>query len=305
MKTYLLKRFLLVPVVLAGITFLVFLLIWALPGDPSLALVGERAKAATVESIRRELGVDRPFLEQYLGYLKLIMHGNLGRSFYTNRSVADDLIDKLPHTLALAASAMALAVPVGVSLGLFMALGKRRFERFLNVITMAGVSLPVFWVGLILMLLISVKARLLPPSGTGGFRYIILPAITLAVPAFASIARVTKTVAMDVLNQPFMLTARAKGLRRLRVVFTHLLKNTLIPVVTVIGLDFGSYLNGAVLTETIFGWDGVGRFAMEGIIKRDYPVVMGTVLVGTLAFVGINLIVDLCYAVMDPRVKKG
>ncbi len=305
MKTYLLKRLLLVPVVLAGVTFLVFLLIWALPGDPALALVGERAKAETVESIRRELGVDRPFLKQYLGYLKLIMHGELGRSFYTNRSVADDLIDKLPNTLALAACAMALAVPIGVSLGLFMALRQRRLERLLNFITMAGVSLPVFWIGLILMLLISVKARLLPPSGTGGFSYIILPAITLAIPAFASIARVTKTVAMDVLNQPFMLTARAKGLTHLRVVFAHLLKNTLIPVVTVIGLDFGSYLNGAVLTETIFGWDGVGRFAMEGIIKRDYPVVMGTVLVGTLAFVGINLIVDLCYAAMDPRVRRG
>lgn len=306
MKNYLINKLAMVPVLIIGVTFLVFLLLWALPGDPTLALAGKRASREAVEQIREGLGLDRPFLAQYWGYLKLVLRGELGRSYFTNHPVASELMEKLPNTLALALGAMTVAVPVGVLSGLLMA--ARRFrpeDRILGLLSMAGVSMPVFWIGLILMLLIGVKARLLPPSGTGGLAYLILPAMTLAVPAGSSIARVTRTVAVDIMNQPFILTARAKGLKGGRVVLGHVMKNSLIPVVTVIGLDFGSYLNGAVLTETIFGWDGVGRLAMEAILKRDYPVILGTVLLGTAAFIMVNLIVDLAYAAMDPRVRHA
>ncbi|MBI5140974.1 MAG: ABC transporter permease [Nitrospirae bacterium] len=305
MNRYLLKRLAAIPLLAIGITFLVFLLMRAIPGDPALALAGEKAGAAALENIRRELGTDRPFLVQYAGYLGLLARGELGRSYFTNRPVARDIVEKFPNTLALACAAMAVAVPIGVLLGLFMTLARSRMvEKAVSIVTMAGVSLPVFWIGLVLMFLLSLKLRLFPPSGTGDMHYLALPALTLALPALASVARITKTVTTDIMRHQFMTTARAKGIARWRVVLVHLLRNALIPLVTVIGLDFGSYLNGAVLTETIFGWDGVGRYAMDAIIKRDYPVVMGTVLAGTMVFVGINLAVDLLYSVLDPRVRK-
>jgi ABC-type dipeptide/oligopeptide/nickel transport system permease component len=303
--SFLLKRLLAIPLLAIGITFLVFLLMRAIPGDPALALAGEKAGAAALENIRRELGTDRPFLVQYAGYLGLLARGELGRSYFTNRPVARDIMEKFPNTLALACAAMVVAVPVGVLLGLFMTLARSRMvEKTVSIVTMAGVSLPVFWIGLVLMFVLSLKLRLFPPSGTGGIGYLALPALTLALPALASVARITKTVTSGIMQHQFMTTARAKGIARWRVVLVHLLRNALIPLVTVIGLDFGSYLNGAVLTETIFGWDGVGRYAMDAIIKRDYPVVMGTVLAGTMVFVGINLAVDLLYGALDPRVRK-
>jgi ABC-type dipeptide/oligopeptide/nickel transport system permease component len=206
--------------------------------------------------------------------------------------------------MLLAVGAMAIATPIGVLLGFLAAYRRGSFaDRFITTVSVVGISIPVFWTGLLLMLLVSFKLRLLPPSGTGNLRFLILPAATLALPALASLARVTRTSVIDILDMPYVQTARAKGLTPRRVNFVHILKNALIPIVTVIGLDFGSYLNGAVLTETIFGWDGIGRFAMEAIIKRDYPVVMGTIIVGTAVFVLINLLVDIVYHYLDPRVR--
>jgi ABC-type dipeptide/oligopeptide/nickel transport system permease component len=170
-------------------------------------------------------------------------------------------------------------------------------------VSVSGISLPVFWSGLLLMLIFSLRLRLLPPSGTGGVHYLILPAITLSLPALATLVRVTRVTVLDVMGMQFIRTARAKGIAESGVNFIHILKNSLIPVITVIGLEFGSYLNGAVLTETIFGWDGIGRYAMEGIIKRDYPVIMGCLLTGTIVFVLMNLIVDIIYHYIDPRVR--
>jgi ABC-type dipeptide/oligopeptide/nickel transport system permease component len=287
-----------------GITLLTFTLTKALPGDPVLNLVGERAKPEVIEKIRKQLGTDRHVIAQYFGYLGMLMQGEMGRSLHTNREVATDILLKFPNTMLLAVGAMAIATPIGVLLGFLAAYRRGSFaDRFITTVSVVGISIPVFWTGLLLMLLVSFKLKLLPPSGTGNLRFLILPAATLALPALASLARVTRTSVIDILDMPYVQTARAKGLTPRRVNFVHILKNALIPIVTVIGLDFGSYLNGAVLTETIFGWDGIGRFAMEAIIKRDYPVVMGTIIVGTAVFVLINLLVDIVYHYLDPRVR--
>jgi ABC-type dipeptide/oligopeptide/nickel transport system permease component len=257
-----------------------------------------------IENIRKQIGSDRNIINQYTGYVKLLLGGEFGRSYYTNRRVTEDLVLKFPNTMKLALSAMLIATPLGIILG-FAAAYRRgtRLDRLITTVSVLGISTPVFWLGLLLMLIVSFKLRLLPPSGTGGIRFLIMPAITLALPAVATLARVTRTSVIDILDMPFLQAVRAKGLRKIRINLVHVLKNALIPIITVVGLDFGSYLNGAVLTETIFGWDGIGRFAMEGIIKRDYPVVMGTIIVGTMVFVIVNLLVDITYQYLDPRVR--
>lgn len=293
----------LIPLLL-GITFLTFSLTKALPGDPVLGMVGERASPEVIENIRKQIGTDRNIITQYMGYIKLLLGGEFGRSYYTNRPVAEDLVLKIPNTMKLAFGAMLIATPLGIALGFVAAYRKgTRLDRLITTVSVLGISIPVFWLGLLLMLLVSFKLRLLPPSGTGGIRFLVLPAITLALPAVATLARVTRISVIDVLDMPFLQAVRAKGLGKLRIDLVHVLKNALIPIITIVGLDFGSYLNGALLTETIFGWDGIGRFAMEGIIKRDYPVVMGTIIVGTVMFVLINLIVDIMYHYMDPRIR--
>lgn len=267
-------------------------------------MVGERASPETIEKIREQMGSDKSFVTQYAGYLGLLARGEFGRSYYTNRRVADDLRAKFPNTMMLAAGAMLIATPIGILLGFWAALRRdSALDRLITTVSVLGISVPVFWSGLLLMLIASFYLKLLPPSGTGELRFLVLPALTLALPAVATLARVTRTTIIDILDMPFLQAVKAKGLRRLRINLMHILRNALIPIVTVIGLDFGSYLNGAVLTETIFGWDGIGRYAMEGIIKRDFPVVMGTIIVGTVVFVLINLAVDIIYHWLDPRVR--
>ncbi|MGD2079814.1 MAG: ABC transporter permease [Nitrospirota bacterium] len=304
MKLYVLKRLLMLVPLLVGITLLTFSLTKALPGDPVLGMVGERANPETIEKIRRQMGSDKSVVTQYLGYLGLLARGEFGRSYYTNRRVAQDLAAKFPNTMMLAVGAMALAIPIGVMLGFWAALRRGSpLDRLITTVSVVGISVPVFWSGLLLMLVASFYLKLLPPSGTGELRFLVLPATTLALPAVATLARVTRTTVADILDMPFVQAARAKGLAPWRINVRHILANALIPIVTVIGLDFGSYLNGAVLTETIFGWDGIGRYAMEGILKRDFPVVMGTIIVGTAVFVLINLAVDIVYHWLDPRVR--
>ncbi len=248
--------------------------------------------------------MDRNVIVQYAGYLKLLLKGEFGRSYYTNRKVIDDLIKKFPNTLLLALGAMLLAVPFGIIFGFVSALKRGTvFDRGISSLSIAGLSLPVFWSGLLIMLFLSLKLKLLPPSGMGDIRFLIMPSITLSLPALATLTRISRATLIDLFGMPYVRTARAKGISELRVRLIHVFKNALIPLVTVVGLDFGSYLNGAVLTETIFGWDGIGRFAMEGIIKRDYPVIMGCIIVGTVVYVFINLFVDVLYHYLDPRVR--
>lgn len=287
-----------------GTTLFTFVLTKALPGDPATVLVGERAKPEVIENIRKELKIDQHFIIQYAGYLSMIIRGEIGRSYYTNRKVMDDLILKFPNTLALAVAAMFIAIPTGLFFGFLSALRRgSSIDRFITSISVIGLSLPVFWSGLMIMLILSLKLKLLPPSGTGDWRFLLMPSITLSLPAIATLTRISRTTLIEILEQPFIKTARAKGISEKRIRLIHVLRNGLIPIITIIGLDFGSYLNGAVLTETIFGWDGIGRFAMNGIIKRDYPVVIGCILLGTLIYVLINLFVDIIYHFLDPRVR--
>ncbi|MCD6352633.1 MAG: ABC transporter permease, partial [Proteobacteria bacterium] len=217
-----------------------------------------------------------------------------------------DIKEKFPNTFRLALAAMVFSSFAGITLGLIMAVTRGRiWDRFGSILAIAGVSLPVFWIGLILMLIFSFIFRILPPSGMGegSFIYLILPASTLGINSAAYIARITRSSILEVISQNFIITARAKGLSEWTVILKHALKNAMIPIITLIGIDFGSYLNGAVLTETIFGWDGIGLYALNGIMKRDYPVVMGTVLVGAGAFIVVNMMVDICYAYFNPQIR--
>ncbi len=304
MYKYTLKRLIYLIPILLGITLLTFLLTKTLPGDPALSLVGERASPEVIEKIRKDIGADKPFISQYLGYVKMLLKGEMGTSYFTRRDVFRDIILKFPNTLKLAFVAMIIAIPVGLLLGFYSA--ERRgtlMDRIVTSLSITGLSVPVFWSGLMIMLFFSLELKLFPPSGTGGLRFMVLPAITLALPAIATIARITRTSVIDVYDMPFITAVRSKGVRHSRIRFIHVFRNVIIPVVTVVGLDFGSYLNGSVLTETIFGWNGIGRFTMEGIIKRDYPVIMGCIVVGTIVFVLINLLVDILYHYLDPRVR--
>lgn len=298
------KKLLLTIPLLAGITVITFSLTKALPGDPVYSIVGERSSPEIIEKIRKEIGADKSILRQYGGYIKLLMRGELGRSYFTSRKVSDDICVKFPNTMRLAFASMLIAAPLGIFLG-FISAKKRGSpaDRIITLLSVAGISVPVFWSGLLLMLFFSLRLRLLPPSGTGGMRYLLLPAITLSLPAIATLVRVTRVTVLDIMDMPFIRTARAKGITESGISAIHIFKNALIPVITIIGLELGSYLNGAVLTETIFGWNGIGRYAMEGIIKRDYPVIMGCLLVGTLVFIFINIIVDVIYHYADPRVR--
>lgn len=304
MRAFILRRSILLIPLLVGITFITFSLTKALPGDPVFSIVGERSSPEIIEKIRKEIGSDKSILRQYAGYSSLLLQGELGRSYYTNRSVADEIAIKFPNTLLLAFAAMGIAAPFGVLLGFIAAFQKgRAADRIITMLSVSGMSLPVFWSGLLLMLFFSLRLRLLPPSGTGGLQFLVLPAVTLSLPALSTLIRITRITVIDVMEQQFVRTAIAKGLTGRSITNIHIMKNALIPVITVIGLEFGSYLNGAVLTETIFGWDGIGRYAMEAIIKRDYPVIMGCLLVGTIVFVLMNLIVDIIYHYVDPRVR--
>ncbi len=308
MVLYLLKRVILFIPTLLGITLITFILMRSLPGDPVAGMAGERANPETIERIRAELGQNRPLPLQYVGYLKLLATGELGRSYYTNRKISDDLLQKFPNTVKLALAAMLFASITGIGIGVFGAVKRgTTWDRVVTLLSVGGISVPVFWLGLALMLVFAFYLQWLPPSGmgNGNLIYLILPAVTLGTFSLSYIARVTRSSMLETLSQPYVAAARAKGLTEAGVVLKHALKNSLIPVITLIGLDLGSYLNGAVLTETIFGWDGLGRYALEGILKRDYPVIMGVVLFGALIFVSINLVVDISYHFLDPRVRIG
>lgn len=309
MALYILKRILLFIPTLLGITLITFILMQYLPGDPVAAMVGERASPETIARIRTELGLDKPLTYQYFLYLKRLGTGQLGQSLHTNRKIADDLLQKFPNTVKLALAAMICASVFGIGLGVLSAFQRgTNWDRFITLLSVGGISIPVFWLGLALMLLFAFYLRWLPPSGMGNGDplYLILPAATLGTFSLSYIVRVTRSTMLETLSQPYVAAARAKGLSEREVVFKHALKNSLIPVVTLIGLDLGSYLNGAVLTETIFGWDGLGRYALDGILKRDYPVIMGVVLFGAMIFVTMNLLVDISYHFLDPRVRvKG
>jgi len=306
MLRFVYRRILLLVPILWGVVTVTFILMYVIPGDPVLAIAGERYDEKTLQDMRRELGLDKPIHLQYLNYLIRLARFDLGRSFVTRRPVADAIAERFPRTLVLAFSAMVLAVVLGVCTGVLAAWGRFPWlGRSFMTVSLIGVSIPVFWLGLLLIYLFAIKLSLLPPSGYGGgsLRHLILPALTLSFASMATVARVTRSGVLDSVGEDYVRTARAKGLAELVVMGKHVLRNALVPVVTIVGTDFGSYLSGSVLIESIFGWPGLGRFIVQGILKRDFPVIQGSILFMAVIFILVNLLVDLSYGLIDPRIR--
>ena len=301
---FIVRRILQTIPVLFGVIVITFILMYLVPGDPVVSMVGERYDEETIHKLRKELHLDDSLPMQFVHYVSNVLRGDFGKSFVTGGSVSEELLIKLPNTLILAVASMIIAIITGLTMGIVSSL---RPQSILDKITMlfalAGISVPVFWVGLMLVLFIGVFLQWLPPTGFGGVEYIILPAITLGLRSAAYLARLTRATMLDVLNQDYIRTARMKMLPEWKVILKHGFPNILIPIITVIGTDFGSYLSGAVLTESIFGWPGIGRYALEAILKRDFPVIQGTVLFMALMFILANLIVDIFYGIVDPRIR--
>ena len=303
MLSFIVRRLVLSIPTLFGVLVVVFLLLYVAPGDPVQEMVGERADAETIARLRKELHLDEPLLKQFTLYTGGVLRGDFGNSYITQRPIIQDIKERFPKTLLLAGSAMLLASILGITLGVLSARNPGGwFDRLGLGIAYLGISFPVYWVGLILILVFAVMLKWLPPSGYGGIKYLILPALALGSRSIAFLARVTRSAMLDVLGGDFVRTARAKGLTERVVIVRHALRNALIPIITVLGLDFGYYLTGSILTETIFSWPGLGRYVVNAITRRDLPAIQGSVLFLSVVFVLVNLLTDLAYAKADPRV---
>lgn len=301
MISYIVKRILLLIPTFIGITLITFTLLKHVPGDPVYGLVGERADKETIEKYRAQYGLGR-----YTDYIKMIVHGDMGCSYYTKEPVRDTFLKKLPNTLKLAVAALCIALSLGIIFGIIASIKQNTYiDKIILFGTTCGISLPVFWWGLFLIIIFAYHLQLFPASGMGRGElvYLILPALTLGSRSIAYLARVTRASMLEVLHQPYMTNAKAKGVNQWQLIVKHGLRNALIPVVTIAALDLGSYLNGAVLTETVFNWDGIGRWAVTAIFKRDYPVILAIVLWGAFIFVLVNLLVDILYQLINPKMR--
>lgn len=305
MWRYILRRLAMLIPVLIGISIFVFLLMHITPGDPALLMLGEHAPRAQLEALREEMGLNDPLPVQYLNWLKKAVRLDFGRSLRSKKLVTGEIVDRLPATGQLALAAVAFSVLVGVPVGILSATKPNSwFDNVAMVGALTGVGMPVFWQGIMLILIFSVNLAWFPSSGRmGGWEYLVLPAITLGTASTASIARMTRSSMLDVLQHDYIRTARAKGLSGPKVVLIHALRNALIPVVTMIGLQFGGLMSGAVLTETIFAWPGIGRMVVEAINNKDFPLVQGTIMAFALIYALVNLVVDITYAFLDPRLR--
>jgi ABC-type dipeptide/oligopeptide/nickel transport system permease component len=301
---FLARRLLLTLPVLLGVATLVFALIHFIPGDPAQAMLGEAASQADVEQLREALGLDRPLLEQYGAFLRGVATGDLGTSLRTGLPVTSQMLERMPATIELAGAAMLVAICVSIPLGIAAAIRRgTAVDHASMTLALAGVSIPNFWLGPLLALVFAVELGWLPVSGRGGLEHLVLPAITLGTGLAAILARMTRATLLEELREPYVQAARARGVSRFRAVMRHAFRNSLIPVVTIIGLQFGAVLTGAVITETIFAWPGIGRLLIQSIGFRDYPLVQGCILLIAVAYVLVNLLTDLLYGVLDPRIR--
>lgn len=305
MWRYILRRLLMLIPVLVGISIFVFLLMYFTPGDPALLMLGEGAPPHQLEALRESMGLNEPVYVQYFNWLKNAVRGDLGRSLRSKKLVTTEILERIPATSQLALAAVSFAIIVGVPVGILSASKPNSwFDNIAMVGALSGIGMPVFWQGIMLILIFSVSLQWFPSSGRlGGFEYLILPAITLGTASTASIARLTRSAMLDVLQQDYIRTARSKGLPRRTVTFRHALRNALIPVVTMIGLQFGGLMSGAVLTESIFAWPGIGRMVVEAINNKDFPLVQGTIMTFALIYAVVNLVIDVIYAFLDPRLR--
>ncbi|QTN00444.1 ABC transporter permease subunit [Sediminibacillus dalangtanensis] len=311
MVSLIVRRFFQLILLLIGISFLVFMSMHIAPGDPASIIGGPTASASDLEAIRESLGLNKPVLVQYVDYLSGILHGDLGYSFQTNQSVADAIITRFPNTLNLAIASMIVAIIIGVTAGIISAVKQNSwFDVSSTTIALAGISIPNFWLGTMLILLFSVTLQWLPVGGLNapfytveGIKQLILPAITLGTGSAAMIARMSRSTMLEVIRADYIRTAKAKGVRQRGVIWIHALRNAMIPVITVIGVNFGALLGGTIITEQVFAINGVGRLMIDAIAARDFPVVQATVLLVAALFVLVNLIVDIIYALIDPRIS--
>lgn len=304
---YIARRLILLIPVVFGITVLVFLVVHFAPGDPLKLKMGEYYREEDTETLRHKYGLDQPLPVQYVFWLGSVLRGDLGRSIFTNEPVLRMIMDRLPTTITLAVGTMIVALLIAVPLGVVAATHKDTwFDNVSRIVAMLGVSLPVFWVGLLLIIVFALKIPIFPPGGTVreyGLKAMVLPSVTLGSAFAALITRITRSSMVDTLSDDYVRTARAKGLSSGTVNYRHALRNALIPVVTVVGIQFGTILGGAVLTETIFNLPGLGRLLVESVTRRDFPVIQGGVLLIALSFVLSNLLVDVLYVFVDPRIR--
>ena len=291
--------------VLWGVTTLVFLMMHLLPGDPAELMVAESGGSSqSIAQLRHQLGLDDPLYVQYGRFLVNALRGDLGRSIFTNRPVAQTILEQLPHTVQLAVAAMMVAVIIGTALGIAAALNRNTWLDSLCVtIAVAGASMPIFWSGLLLILLFSSLLHWLPATGQGSLKHLIMPAVVLGLASSGSIARLVRSTMLEVLGQEYITTARSKGLGECIVVCRHALKNAMIPVITVMGLQFGYLLGGTVVTETVFSRQGLGWLVVDAILWKDFPIVQGAVLLAAAIYTLMNLLIDISYAIIDPRIR--
>jgi ABC-type dipeptide/oligopeptide/nickel transport system permease component len=305
MLAFIVRRLLAAIPVILGASFLVFALMSLMPGDVADMLLDEvTASPEQKEALREQLGLNDPFFTRYLKFLSGAVRGDLGRSFVSNRPVLDEVLEQIPRTVELAVAAMVVATILGLSLGILSAINQNTWiDNVSMAVAMIGVSMPIFWLGLLLILVFAVTLGWLPALGQGSPKALILPAVALGVLPAASIARLVRSSMLEVLRQEYVVTARAKGLRDRTVIIRHALKNALIPTITILGLQVGSLLSGAVLTETIFARQGLGSLTVSAIVRKDFPLVQACILVTSIAYVLANIFVDLSYAWFDPRIR--
>ncbi|WP_099157131.1 nickel ABC transporter permease [Virgibacillus ndiopensis] len=304
------RRFLQLVLLLLGISFLVFMSMHIAPGDPATIIGGPTASASDLEAIRNDLGLDRPVIVQYADYLGGILQGDFGYSFQTGQPVTDAILTRFPNTIKLATASMIVAIIIGIVTGIVSAIKQNSWiDLSSTTFALAGVSIPNFWLGTMLILVFAVNLQWLPVGGLSapiytieGMKELILPAITLGTASAALIARMSRSAMLEVIRSDYIRTAKAKGVKPRSLIWIHALRNAMIPVVTVIGINFGGLLGGTIITEQVFAINGIGRLMIDAIASRDFPIVQGTVLLVAAIFVLVNLIVDLIYAFIDPRI---
>jgi len=305
MWKFIFKRILSLIPVLIGVTLIVFLIMSLAPGDPAKVILGLEASEEQIEKLREEMGLNDPVMVQYVRYMKNLVQGDMGLSYKTKRPVTEEVWARFPHTVALSLTAMGFAVLFAIPLGIIAAIKQNTFvDGFSMFLALLGVSMPVFWFGLILILVFSLKLGWFPSSGSDTAKSIVLPSIAIGFIQMAAVARITRSSMLEVIRQDYIRTARSKGLSFGAVIRKHALKNSLIPTVTVIGLQFGMLLGGAVIVESVFAWPGLGRLMVTSIQGRDIPMVMGCIIIFAVTFCIMNLIVDLLYGFLDPRIKS-
>ena len=306
MLKYIGKRLLAMIPVILGVTLIVYLIMSLAPGDPARTILGEQATEEQVQALRTEMGLDQPVIVQYFRYIWNLLHGDLGRSYQSRIDVSTEIFSRFPNTIKLALTASLFSVILALPLGIIAAVRQNTFfDSFSMFVAIIGISCPTFWFGLILILVFAVNLKWFPVSGqVDNFKGMVLPALTLAFNSMASMARVTRSSMLEVIRQDYIRTARAKGVSNRNVILRHAVPNAMIPTVTVIGLRIGGLLAGAVICETVFSWPGIGRLLVQSIQSRNTPVVLGCIIIFSICFSLVNLIVDILYAFIDPRIKS-